>query len=120
MKLKLIVAFLLGVLCLAVFFLAVELPAPWVIYPPQRQPNLQPIVNDVEGHLPQGHPYSDADRITWVHEGTHGINSDLRQLYKHPSFYVLQNNAAVFREPRVSKSSVAALVPESLRGEVYN
>lgn len=41
--------------------------------------NYGPVVTDIEQHLYFGHPYRDNDKITWVHEGTHGINSLLRE-----------------------------------------
>lgn len=33
--------------------------------PPIRQVDLPPVVGDIENHLPAGHPYRDADPITW-------------------------------------------------------
>ncbi len=90
-------------------------------YPPIRNVgNLGPVVADIESHLPVGHPYRDADKITWVHEGTHGINSQLRNLLGKPSFYVLRNRAIVLQEnPRGTLSQVSKMVPISLRGEFY-
>ncbi len=82
--------------------------------------NLSPIIADIESHLPAGHPYRDSDRITWVHEGTHGINSQLRNLYGKPAFYVLRNRAIVLQEnPRGTIYQVSKMVPISLRGEIY-
>ncbi len=89
--------------------------------PPIREVgNLSPIVADVESHLPAGHPYDDADRITTVHECTHGINSLLRNTYGCPAFYVLENRAFLLKEPATTLARVAELVPPSLRGEVYD
>lgn len=88
--------------------------------PPLRKVNLEPVVSDIESHLPANHPYWDADRITWVHEGTHGINSWLRTHHGCPSFYLLRNRAILMQEPATTLSAVAARVPVSMRGEIYN
>jgi len=96
-------------------------PAPaWTPWPPLRDASgLEPVVRDIESHLPAGHPYHSADRIIWVHEGTHGVNSRLRNAYQCPGFYVLGNQAVLLREPATTLATVAALIPPSLRGEVY-
>jgi hypothetical protein len=78
------------------------------------------VVTDIDSHLPAGHPYRDSDRITWTHEGTHGINSLLRNKYGCSGFYVLENRAVLIQEPATTLAAVAHLVPLSLRGEVYN
>jgi hypothetical protein len=97
-------------------------PGPvWTPWPPLRDASgLEPVVRDIESHLPAGHPYRSADRINWVHEGTHGINGRLRSAYRRPGFYVLNDNAVLLREPPTTLAAVAALVPPMLRGEVYN
>jgi len=92
----------------------------WLAYRPIRQVSgLPAILADVESHLPAGHPYDDPDRITTVHECTHGINSLLRNRYGRPAFYVLNNRAALLDEPAATLAAVAAQVPPSLQGEVY-
>jgi hypothetical protein len=96
---------------LAIIFIAV---------PPLRPVDVGPVVSDIESHLPAGHPYYDSDRITWVHEGTHGINSRLRNLYGCPAFYVLKNRAVLLNEPDTTLAKVARRVPKSLRGSVYS
>ncbi len=95
----------------------------FTIYLPIRTvENLPPIITDIESHLPKGHPYQDSDYITYVHEGTHGINSRLRGQYNKPAFYILNNRAVIMDEPMITLvySTVAAQVPKSLRGDVYN
>jgi len=89
-------------------------------YPPLRNVgNLGPVVTDIESHLQAGHPYRDNDRITWTHEGSHGIAGQLRNKYRQPGFYLLGNQAVLMQEPRTTLSAVAASVPVSLRGQVY-
>lgn len=116
MKRTLILATLI---CLALATCAFAEPQ-WVQYPPLRNVgNLGPVVSDVESHLPAGHPYRDNDRITWSHEGTHGIAGQLRNKFRQPGFYLLDNRAVLLREPATTLSAVAATVPASLRGPVY-
>jgi len=91
-------------------------PAPAI----RQAADLGPVVTDVESHLNSGHPYRDADRITWVHEGTHGVNSYLRNRHGCPAFYCLNNLAVLMPEPATTLAQVAGRVPVSLRGEVYN
>ena len=81
--------------------------------------NLGPVVTDIESHLPAGNVYQDADPITWCHEGTHGINSILRNRMRMPTFYVLNNRAVPLPEPATTLSAVAQVVPATLRGDVY-
>lgn len=79
-----------------------------------------PIINDIESHLPPHHPYRDADLITWVHEGTHGINSLLRNKYKKPAFYVLENRFFTFDEIPITLTELSQKIPKHLRGDIYN
>jgi hypothetical protein len=80
---------------------------------------LPSVIADVESHLPAGHVYGDPDRVTMVHEGTHGINSLLRQRYGQPVFYILHNRAVRLNEPRTTLAAIAKQIPASLRGAVY-
>ena len=94
-------------------------------YPPVRSVNnLGKVLSDTESHLPAGHIYYDEDKITCVHEGTHGINSNARIKFfnnkKINAFYVLENRVVVIEEPNTRIKIVANKIPNSLRGEVYN
>jgi|WetSurMetagenome_2_1015567.scaffolds.fasta_scaffold06573_16 hypothetical protein len=93
-----------------------------IIHPPIREiPNIGPIVTDIESHLYEGNPYrEDTDLVGWVHEGTQGINSLLREKYKTPGFYLLNSQAYLLREPNTTLAEVSTKVPESLRGRVYD
>ncbi|RDJ35436.1 MAG: hypothetical protein DWQ19_11510 [Crenarchaeota archaeon] len=125
-----------------------EIEPEWVNYPPLREvTNLGKVLSDIESHMPAGHIYRDSDKITWAHETTHGINSNLRQKYSRSyggrdvwgrsawkeidgkpvfhngrinGFYCLDNKAAIIEEPPTTMQAAAALVPQSLRGPVYN
>lgn len=58
------------------------IPQPkWTDYPPVRQVSSQGlgrVLADIESHMPAGHIYRDADKITWGHETSHGIASNIR------------------------------------------
>lgn len=123
----------------------------WTDYPPVRSvTNLGKVLSDIESHMPAGHIYKDSDKITWAHETTHGINSNIRQKFSRGwgargdldiwgrsvwkqidgkpvfhagrinGFYCLNNRAAIIDEPPTTMQAAAALVPRSLRGPVYN
>jgi hypothetical protein len=79
------------------------------------------VVTDVERHLYPGHPYrEDSDKVGWTHEGTHGVNSLVRNKYGKPGFYTLNNTAYLLAEPNTTIAAVARKVPPSLRGNIYN
>jgi hypothetical protein len=99
----------------------ISLSIGWVDYPPMRQVSNNTVLSDIESHLPKNNIYTARDTINQVHEGTHGINSILRQKYRSPAFYCLNNKAFVFSgELDGTISSVAARIPIALRGEVYD
>lgn len=97
----------------------------WQEYKPVRtaDASLGKVLGDIESHMPPGHIYRDSDKVTWGHETTHGINSNLRQKFRSDKringFYCLQDRAAIIEEPKVLITQVASEVPPSLRGGVY-
>ena len=59
-------------------------------------------------------------RSTDAHEGTHGVNSRLRNQHSGSNvFYVTGGKAVVIKNPNMRKSAVAAFVPQSLRGNRF-
>jgi len=125
----------------------------WTNWPKVRSvdTSLGKVLGDIESHMPAGHIYKDSDKITWGHETTHGINSNIRNnaqrlqakiiyetrysifgyifkrrirkveyLVRVNGFYCLEDRAAVIVEPPTTIREVAAKVPQSLRGGVYN
>src|SRR5690606_38202965 len=52
-------------------------------YPAVRQPesSLGKVLSDIECHMPAGHIYRDSDKITWGHETSHGLASNIRQKF---------------------------------------
>lgn len=106
-----------------------QVPEPtWTFYAKVRDvnnPSLGNVLADVDSHMPEGHIYKDNDKITWTHETSHGISSELRQKFGKPGikingFYCLENRAVIVEEPNVTISAVADVIPQSLRGDVYN
>ena len=102
----------------------------WLAYAKQKSytdpGDMGAVLMDIETHLPSsyGTQYQDADRITWGHETTHGINSELRNNYNKTGktangFYCLESQGAIIEEPNLRKSQVAAFVPQVLRGSRF-
>jgi len=100
----------------------------WFKYPVVKQQNLprEPILRDIESHLPLNHPYrAENDKVHWAHEGTHGINAHIRNLYiregqRVNAAYCLQNRAIVFKEPAITLAQVRSNIPQSMRGATYD
>lgn len=92
----------------------------WHHYSRKRQVDIPGFLGDIESHLEPNHPYKDDDKVTWTHEGTHGINSDLRNNYHLASAYLLNNTAFGMTDITYWKlSDVAKEVPQDLRGDIY-
>lgn len=94
----------------------------WLNFPAQKAANAThygPVLTDIEEHLPAhyGTQYRDADPVTWAHETTHGIHSELRNNYSKGGngFYCLNGRACLLKNPRVRLSQVAAFVPQQHR-----
>lgn len=88
------------------------------------------ILQDIDSHMPAGHQYSANNKVTWAHETTHGVNSNIRNKYQLlefeantkrtiNGFYCLEDRACVIQEPRTTIRSVASKIPQSLRGPSY-
>jgi len=113
----------------------------WTNYPARRNiTNLGTVLSDIESHMPANHIYKDSDKITWAHETSHGIASNLRMKFQRGrptgwmknqwksmfgakrvnGFYILNNKVAIIEEPNTTIQAVAKRVPRSLIGGVYN
>lgn len=106
----------------------------------QPQSELGKILSDIECHMPAGHIYKDKDKITWGHETSHGLASNIRMKFSRGygawqaccgkpvfksfarinGFYLLNDRAVIINEPNTTIKEVARLVPNSLKGGVYN
>lgn len=99
----------------------------WIKYPAKQSYNnsgFGPVLLDIERHIDPSHKgaYRDQDLLTWGHETTHGINSDIRNNLGKPGqngFYCLEDCALVLNEPKLTITKVAPLVPRAVRGGRY-
>lgn len=80
------------------------------------------LLNNIEGHLQEGHIYSDSDYITYAHGTTHGVNSRYRQIYSgnYNALYIFDNLVIFVNEPPARLTVIGQKVPQSLRGPIYN
>jgi len=102
----------------------------WLSFPEQTtQSNSgwSSYMTDIIRHLPSsyGNTYYDSDKVTYVHETTHGINSHLRNYFnntgkKANGFYVGGNKGVIVIEPNIWKSDANSFVPTSLRESRYD
>lgn len=106
----------------------------------QPQPELGKVLSDIESHMPAGHIYQDNDKITWAHETSHGLTSNIRmkfsrghgaqqKYFKYPAFksharingfYLLKDRAVIINEPNTTIRKTAKLVPDSLKGSTFD
>lgn len=97
----------------------------WTNYPAirGRQNGLGEVLSDIESHMPAGHIYRDNDKVTWAHETSHGLASNIRQKFGRSGringFYCLKDRACVIKEPPTTIQRTAQVIPRSLRGGVY-
>jgi len=98
----------------------------WIKWPRLREvsdPKMGVVLGDLESHMPKNHAYRDANKMTWAHETTHGINANIRnKTYDKEAsngFYVLQDRAILLKEPKTTIHDIALAVPEVLRGPSY-
>jgi len=96
----------------------------WIDVPvlrPMEQCRGSTVLADIESRMPAGHQYAFPSMpMTWAHETTHGLNSNLRSGKPGVNaFYVLNGKAMVIREPKGRLSSVGQLIPPSLRGPSF-
>lgn len=86
-----------------------------------------PVLADIDSHLPatgllSSASFRDPDLGHWAHEGTHGVNSLVRNARGADvnAVYCLGSRAAIIKEPKpVTLQDVAAYVPNVLRTGRY-
>ena len=88
--------------------------------------SLGSVLGDIESRMPAGHQYRfPDDLVTWAHEATHGLNSNIRNKDIKPgttpnAFYLLDGKALLLEEPRgLLISQIANRIPTHLRGKIY-
>jgi len=97
----------------------------WLMWPEQHSASNStwgPVLTDIVRRLPTsyGSTYYDADKVTYGHETTHGINSHVRNHFREGTgtfnaFYNLEGRAILLPEPEYRKSQIGPFVPRSLR-----
>lgn len=97
----------------------------WTVWPKVRTVNnLGKVLSDIDSHMPAGHIYRDSNKVTWAHETTHGINSNIRNGVRDGrrvnGFYCLEDRAAIIEEPKTTIRKVAARVPQDLQGPSFD
>lgn len=87
-----------------------------------QQPRGNGVLGDVTSHLnpKHGNTYYSNDLVTWVHETTHGINSDLRNAYHMPAFYLGSGKAVLVKNPKLTLRQIADLIPGPMRKGRHN
>lgn len=88
-----------------------------VLYPGAKD-SYTSILDDLKAHT--NDVFASADIVTKVHETLHGVNSDIRNKYHSPGFYVLQDKALLLDEPACKLSDVARAVPIGERGPNFS
>lgn len=80
------------------------------------------MLGDVIRHVPTNYPdYSDPDKVTSAHEHNHGACAWTRNSQRAANgFYCLDNRAFTCESPDFTLKELAAAIPESIRGQVFN
>jgi len=87
---------------------------------PKRPNTIGGVLGDIDSQLPAGHPYKDRDKVTWAHEGTHGVNARARNsLGIANGYYLLKNRVYPLAAAGVTLRELARAVPSSIRGRLY-
>lgn len=64
--------------------------------------------------------YRDDDKVTWAHEGTHGLNARIKIENKMAyGFYLLNGKAIVLSNPNFTLKDLAKKIPKENRGKLY-
>lgn len=75
------------------------------------------VIDDVKAHT--DNVFASADVVTKVHETIHQINSEIRNKFHCPGFYILQDKALLVEEPEIKLSDVAKEIRPAERGPNY-
>ncbi len=94
----------------------------WIKVGSTKQTNISGYLGDIESRLPKRHPYKSNNYINWAHEGTHGVNSVLRNRYpgRINASYMLGGIAMIQTEPQITLKQLSKEIPTSFIGTGYN
>jgi len=89
--------------------------------PPLRQSGYRGVIGELEDRMPANHQYRDANRGTWAHETTHGLNSCIRCAHGGHvnAAYLYGGCALILPEPSFTLADVANATPQEWRGPVF-
>jgi len=111
-----------AILALAAWLLlAAVLHGEVVAIPATRHSGHQGVLGELEDRMPAQHQYRDADKGTWAHETTHGLNSRIRCAHGGHvnAAYLYGGYALILPEPSFTLADVAAATPQEWRGPVF-
>jgi hypothetical protein len=92
----------------------------WVEVPASKAfSHVSPVVSDIERRLPLKHEYYHEDPVTWVHEGTHYINSQITREKGKQGLYLMDGRAVILISPDLTLAEIAAHIPEKDRRTIY-
>jgi hypothetical protein len=92
----------------------------WVEVPPSKDfSHVSPVVSDIERRLPAKHEYWHEDPVTWVHEGTHYINSQIVRQKGKQGLYLMDGRGVVLDQPKLTLAQIAAYIPTKDRRTIY-
>lgn len=98
----------------------------WIDVPTVRaeEAGLEPTLADIQSRIRDPNTYKDSRHVTWAHETTHGINSQIRNQPSSLSvpvngFYVLNGKGIQLLEPGIKLRDIAEDVPTKLCGMAY-
>ena len=92
----------------------------WVDVPASKAfTHVSPVVSDIERRLPAKHEYYHEDPVTWVHEGTHYINSQITREKGKQGLYLMDGRGVILVSPDLTLAEIAAHIPEKDRRTIY-
>jgi len=101
--------------------LAAVLHGEVVAIPATRHSGYRGVLGELEDRMPVSHQYRDADKGTWAHETTHGLNSRIRCAHGGDvnAAYLYGGHAIILPEPNFTLADVANATPQEWRGPVF-
>jgi len=92
---------------------------------PLRESKKSGLLGIIDSYMPEGHPYTSRDSITYGHETLHGISARLRNKYRERYgtninvIYIKYNQFLILEHPPITISQIAKEVPPDLRNDIF-
>lgn len=109
-------------LCILTLFVCSTAQAQWEQSMPIREAAYDSVLREIEERMPIQHGYRSTDKMTHVHETTHGLNSRLRQRHTGMNCAYIVRLGGLFillPEPNITLKQIADNIPEDMRGATY-